>query len=215
MSAFIRAESTTIVTVGGRSRLVAPSEVPLFRCIEADPNWPERGGGKIKRGADRHYHVADPWEIIETIIRSPLWRPDRKAGCHLWLWVTNNALAKGQGHLVAQALGFRVLTLRTWRKDRISLGQYLRGETEHCLLCTCGPTHKPVPAPDPPTTFIEAPRREHSRKPAELHVPCMERVSAAPRAELYARAPREGWYSWGNDTALLDAVTAARREVST
>ena len=26
-----------------------------YRVIYADPPWPEYGGGKIKRGADRHY----------------------------------------------------------------------------------------------------------------------------------------------------------------
>lgn len=26
-----------------------------YKTIYIDPPWPERGGGKIKRGADRHY----------------------------------------------------------------------------------------------------------------------------------------------------------------
>lgn len=26
-----------------------------YKTIYADPPWPEQGGGKIKRGADRHY----------------------------------------------------------------------------------------------------------------------------------------------------------------
>jgi hypothetical protein len=29
--------------------------VPKFSTILLDPPWPERGAGKIKRGADRHY----------------------------------------------------------------------------------------------------------------------------------------------------------------
>lgn len=28
-----------------------------YGTILVDPPWPERGGGKIKRGADRHYSV--------------------------------------------------------------------------------------------------------------------------------------------------------------
>jgi hypothetical protein len=28
-----------------------------YRTIYIDPPWPERGGGKIKRGADRHYSL--------------------------------------------------------------------------------------------------------------------------------------------------------------
>jgi hypothetical protein len=36
-----------------------------YRVIYADRLWPEHGGGKIKRGADRHY----PLMSIASIIR--------------------------------------------------------------------------------------------------------------------------------------------------
>ena len=28
---------------------------PGYSTVLADPPWPESGGGKVKRGADRHY----------------------------------------------------------------------------------------------------------------------------------------------------------------
>jgi len=34
-----------------------------YRTIYADPPWPECGGGKIKRGADRHYKLMSIREI--------------------------------------------------------------------------------------------------------------------------------------------------------
>ncbi len=29
-----------------------------YKCVTMDPPWLERGGGKCKRGADRHYPFA-------------------------------------------------------------------------------------------------------------------------------------------------------------
>ena len=28
-----------------------------YRCVVIDPPWLERGAGKVKRGADRHYEL--------------------------------------------------------------------------------------------------------------------------------------------------------------
>ena len=38
----------------------------VYRTILADPPWNERGAGKVKRGADRHYDVMKTEEIIEA-----------------------------------------------------------------------------------------------------------------------------------------------------
>ena len=101
-----------------------------YRVIYADPPWPEYGGGKIKRGADRHY----PLMSIATILRlgEALQEHVADDGCHLYLWVTNTHLAKG--FLVMDSWGFRYKTTITWFKDRFGLGQYYRGQTEHCLF---------------------------------------------------------------------------------
>ena len=34
-----------------------------YKTIYADPPWPEKGGGKIKRGADKHYNLMTIKEI--------------------------------------------------------------------------------------------------------------------------------------------------------
>ena len=44
-----------------------------------------------------------------------------------------------------------------------------------------------------------APRREHSRKPDEMHE-MIELVSYPPRLEIFARHRRPGWDTWGNET---------------
>ena len=35
-----------------------------YKTIYADPPWNESGGGKIKRGADRHYNLMKTTDII-------------------------------------------------------------------------------------------------------------------------------------------------------
>jgi len=65
-----------------------------YRCISADPPWNERGGGKIVRGAQRHYPLMKTPDITAAMLQAPQWRPDRD-GCHMWLWVTDNYLRDG------------------------------------------------------------------------------------------------------------------------
>ena len=49
---------------------------------------------------------------------------------------------------------------------------------------------------------IIAPVGAHSAKPDEAYRR-MERLYAGPRLELFARKPREGWITWGNENSAL------------
>lgn len=103
-----------------------------YRTIVADPPWLERGGGKSKRGADRHYPLMPTHEIIEVMADAlglakqpaliagyaPHWvhNPRSKVAesAHLWLWVTDNFLQ--DGFRVMDALGFRFVRSWLWVK---------------------------------------------------------------------------------------------------
>lgn len=166
-----------------------------YRTIYADPPWFERGGGKIKRGADRHYQLMKTADIAKLPIRR-LIDPE---GCHLYLWTTNNFLADALE--VVKAWGFEYVTMITWFKDRQGLGQYYRGLTEHCIFAS---TKKRLPykviggkRQQGVTGFYE-PKRDHSRKPDKMRE-MIERVSYAPRIELFARTKTPGWDAWGNE----------------
>jgi N6-adenosine-specific RNA methylase IME4 len=119
-------------------------------------------------------------------------------GCHLYLWVTNNFLPAG--FEVMGAWGFEYVTCVTWFKDRMGLGQYFRGKTEHCLF---GVTSRRLPyrltddgKRAQGVTGFAASRTEHSKKPDEMR--CMiKRVSYPPYIELFARTRTEGWDAWG------------------
>lgn len=166
-----------------------------YKTIYLDPPWNERGGGKIKRGADRHYSLMKTNEIAELPIQN-LSSPE---GCHLYMWVTNNFLQDGLSLL--KKWGFQYITLITWNKDRMGLGQYYRGITEHCIFAT---TKNKLPYKvvygkrcQGVTGFYE-PKTIHSRKPQKMRE-MIETVSYAPRIELFARQRADGWDCWGNE----------------
>jgi Transcriptional activator, adenine-specific DNA methyltransferase len=162
-----------------------PSE--KYRTIYADPLWPERGGGKIKRGADRHYDLMTVKDIMALPVSSI-----SEDNAHLYLWTTNNYLLDALRVMIAW--GFDCKTIITWAKDKIGLGQYFRGQTEHCLFGVRG--NLPYKMIDGKrqqgTTLILAPRTIHSRKPNEMRQ-MIETVSYGPYIELFAREHFDGW----------------------
>jgi len=166
--------------------------------IMADPPWPERGGGKCKRGADKHYPLM-PVEEIAALPVQDLWSP---RGGHLYLWTTNNHLE--QAFEVVRAWGCRYVTVITWVKSGgPGLGQYFRGKSEHCLFAVTRHATPPYRMRQngtraQGTTIIWAPRLEHSRKPDAIYS-IAEEVSPGPRLELFARRRVSGWSAWGNE----------------
>lgn len=56
---------------------------------------------------------------------------------------------------------------------------------------------------------IEAPRREHSRKPDEAYAACEGLFPALRRADLFSRQSRPGWDSWGNEATKFDPAAAS------
>lgn len=190
-----------------------------YRCIALDPPWPEYGGGKSKRGADRHYRLMSPRRIGETVLASPSWSP--AADCHLWMWTTKSSLASALW--LIEQFGFRYVTSAVWVKMRsamtrherdeleagcspdprhrlqVGLGQYTRGAHELLLLGTRGKAMVPSPVDRLPDVIF-AERTRHSAKPDEAYA-LIERVSPGPRLEMFARASRSGWDVWGNEVA--------------
>jgi integrase/N6-adenosine-specific RNA methylase IME4 len=115
---------------------------------------------------------------------------------HLYLWVTNNFLEDGLE--LARAWGFEYKTLITWAKDRFGLGQYFRGQTEHCIFAVKNVLPYKVKGGkrQQGTTLITAPRSAHSEKPAQMRE-YIERVSYEPRLELFGRNVPAEWDAIG------------------
>lgn len=167
-----------------------------YKTIYADPPWPEVGGGKIKRGADRHYKLMTVKEIINL---KDFVKELSEDNAHLYLWATNNYLEDAL--TVMKEWGFKYKTTITWMKDKMGLGQYFRGITEHCLFGVKGNLPYKIESDkrqQGKTGFI-APRGEHSVKPEEMRQ-MIEKVSYAPFIELFARRKDNlNWNYWGNE----------------
>lgn len=165
-----------------------------YKTIYADPPWFERGGGKMVRGANRHYDLMKTPAIMEMKVPELV----DPVGCHLYLWVTNSFLR--DGFKVMEAWGFRYINMITWVKDQMGIGQYYRGGTEQLLFGVSG--RLPYKVDDQgkrmqaPTVIFE-PAGPHSVKPSRARV-VIEKVSYGPRVELFARRNYAGWDSWGN-----------------
>lgn len=186
-----------------------------FKTVYIDPPWPERGGGKIKRGADKHYPTMTVPQINAVV--APLLMERMAANAHMYLWTTNNYLE--QALLLMRVWGWRYITPSTWMKGyvdgkqpydmaklvlQVGLGQYYRGVTEHCLLGVRGripyrflPSGKRAQGL---TGFLAERTSEHSQKPEEMRE-MIERVSPPPYLELFARERHPGWTVWGNEVS--------------
>jgi len=167
-----------------------------IRTLVIDPPWLEKGGGKIKRGADKHYALLDTAGIIRTALQGPFMEYEIEKDAHLYLWVTNNFLPEGLK--VITALGFRYKTNVAWIKNRMGLGQYFRGKHELCLFGTRGKGVAPRTDDRSIPSIIQADITGHSRKPDAFYE-MVERRSNGPYLDVFARGSREGWAVWGDE----------------
>lgn len=176
-----------------------------YRTIVADPPWDVRRGpaesgpgsqwgrpGGGNGGASRP--LTYPSMSVEEIAALPVRDlADRRA--HLYLW-TINAYVE-DAYEIARLWGFRPSTLLTWckRPNGKGLGGTYSLTTEFILFARRGvcPAAERVD-----TTWWLWPRGRHSAKP-EAFMDLVERVSPAPRLELFARRQRLGWDTWGNE----------------
>ncbi len=165
-----------------------------YKTLYADPPWNERGGGKVKRGADKHYNLMKSNDIL-TYFKTQIF-PLLDDDCHFYLWVTNNFLEDGL-ELMRQ-MGFVYKTNIVWVKNHIGLGQYFRGIHEICLFGTRG---KFTSNSNKESTMICSKKGKHSRKPHGMYSK-IEAVSDSPRLEVFARDKREGWDVFGDESPV-------------
>jgi N6-adenosine-specific RNA methylase IME4 len=170
-----------------------------FHVIVADPPWCYE-----KRAMDISHRGATPYPTMLVPEIESMGIDGRHVSdlayddCILWLWTTNAFMEEAHG--VARAWGFTVKTILTWGKDRMGVGDWLRGQTEHCLMCVKG---NPVVTLTNQTTLLHGPMREHSRKPDEFYA-LVESLCPGRKCELFSRQEREGWESFGAETGKFE-----------
>jgi N6-adenosine-specific RNA methylase IME4 len=165
-----------------------------YAVLYADPPWHfevynEESG--VERAAGNHYFTMPLNEICALPVLS-LAAPDAV----LFMWTTAPHLRESFD--VLAAWGFEYKTNIVWVKDKIGLGYFVRNQHELLLVATRGDMPSPSPA-NRPSSVIDAPRREHSRKPDEAYALIERMYPELPKIELFARKARPGWDAWGNE----------------
>jgi N6-adenosine-specific RNA methylase IME4 len=161
-----------------------------FDVIAIDDPWPYE---KRKEDTTQRGQTDYPTMTIEQICAVPV--ADRaNENCILWMWTTNAHILTAAPRVLA-ARGFSPVTMLTWDKGRIGTGDWLRGQTEHCILAIRG---NPIVQLTNQSTIIHEAPREPGRKPEKFYK-LVEDLCPGTKLEMFSRTPREGWATWGGE----------------
>lgn len=182
-----------------------------FRAIISDPPWSFKTytDEVSNRDPRNHYKTMSFAEILALPVSAVA-----AADAHLFLWTTGPMLNKA--FKVIDAWGFRYsgiaftwvklkrscLTLTRESDFHVGMGYTTRKNTEICLLARRGNARRRA---RDVRELIISPRRQHSRKPDEIYGR-VERYCDGPYLELFARASRPGWTTWGNECTKFDQL---------
>jgi N6-adenosine-specific RNA methylase IME4 len=187
--------------------LVRPTEherAPLppgpWGTVLADPPW--RFMNRTGKVAPEHRRLSRYDTLtVDEIAAIPVSSVASERS-HCYLWVPNALLREGLR--VLEAWGYTYKTNIVWHKvrrdgasDGRGVGFYFRNVTELVLFGVRGSIRTLRPGRRQ-TNLVATRKREHSRKPDELYE-IIEACSLGPYLELFARYPREGWTSWGDE----------------
>jgi len=179
-----------------------------FSAVIIDPPWRFSGGVKSR---PQHYPRMSLPEVMALPVRSLL-LPE---GGRVFLWITAPLMHRVPE--IAKAWRLRYSSMIPWIKlwngedgmfvyaDSIARGTgfEVMGNAEYCVILKAG-TPASIKGKPFSGVWVE-PRREHSRKPANLHAEIEARI-AGPYCEIFAREKRPGWVLFGNETNKFEAA---------
>ena len=171
------------------SEIIIPSG--KFRILYADPPWQysDKKEYRPEGSAENHYPVMSISELCEMKL------PEIEDNAVLFLWVTSPLLE--DSFKIINAWGFKYKTSFVWDKIKHNMGHYNSVRHEFLLIATkgsCLPDEKIL------IDSVQSIERteKHSEKPEEFRNIIDKIYMNGKRIELFARAKREGWDSFGN-----------------
>ena len=173
-----------------------------YATILADPPW--QFNNRTGKMAPEHKRLNRyPTMKLEDICNMPVEQITEETA-HLYLWVPNALLPEGLQ--VLASWGFKYKSNLIWYKirkdggpDRRGVGFYFRNVTEVLLFGVKGKNVRTLQPGRSQENIISAQKREHSRKPDEQYE-IITKCSWGPFLEMFARGPRAGWDTWGNQS---------------
>lgn len=172
---------------------------PPYSTVVADPPWEYPGrlsipGGNRPTGPINVQPMTFSTMRTDEVAGLPV-RELAATDASLFLWTTSAYLPAGMA--VMASWGFAYQQTLVWRKTGNPTPFGGRVAPNHAEFLLVGTVGRPPRKGRVASSVWEAPKmRQHSRKPA-LFGDLIEQVSHGPYVELFARAPRLGWDSWG------------------
>lgn len=176
-------------------------------CI--DYPWKYSTSQPSTSNAQRHY---PGMTLEEGLAWAETVRPHvRRQAVSFW-WVTAPFLYYAtepslgpDPYRIIRACGFEPVTGGVWDKVKHNFGHYFSVRHEHLIIATRGDGMTPDrPTPMIDSVFTVQASDEHSEKPIEV-IKAIERMYDGPYIEVFARAKRRGWTTWGNQVGKLKA----------
>ena len=177
-----------------------------YEAVVIDPPWRFSGGTKSR---PQHYDRMTLAEVKALPMRDLL-RPE---GGRVFLWITAPLLHRIPE--IARAWRLRYSSAIPWIKLWPSepglfvyassvargTGFEVMGNAEYVVILKAGRPHSIKGTPF--SGVWMTPRREHSRKPPNLHEEIEARIPG-PYLEVFARASRPGWDTFCNQATKFD-----------
>lgn len=178
-----------------------------FGLILADPAWSyltrsDKGQGK---SASRHYRTMTREELYAL----PVWRL-AAPNCALCLWTTAPLLPMQLDLMLHWGFAYKsygawAKRSKTGAKWAFGTGYWERSAAEVYLWGAIG---EPRIVSHSERNLIEAPLREHSRKPEDIYAKCERLFPGVRKLDLFSRETRPGWSNWGDERTKFDGGAA-------
>jgi len=177
-------------------KLAATPALPdgVYRVIYADPPWEygdKRTNDEQSGSAESQYPTMAVDELCGMAVRDIA-----AADSVLFLWATAPCLPEAMQ--VIEAWGFTYKAQFVWDKLKGFNGHYNDVRHELLLIATRGSCVPAVDSLDP--SVVPEKRTKHSKKPDRFYelIERLYPLGNETHVELFARRPRPGWQSWGN-----------------
>lgn len=160
----------------------------LYQVVYADPPWSYDNSGFDQSAASQY-----PTMTTADIAALPVGGITSDASV-LFLWATSPLLPDALR--VMSQWGFDYKASMIWVKNRApGIGWWVQTYHELLLIGSCEQT--PHPLIKPPSV-VTADVSTHSRKPERFYE-LIENMYTGPKVELFGRATRPDWKTWGNE----------------
>ena len=160
-----------------------------YDVILADCPWQYAFSETEERSIESHY----PTMTLDELVKLEVPSADNSVLC---LWATAPKLLEALA--VMTAWGFSYKTNAIWNKKNFGIGYWFRGSHELLLVGTKGHFSPPEPA-NRVSSLYEEKSGKHSQKPEYYYTLLENCFPNGQYLELFARKPRTGWTSWGNE----------------